>query len=324
MEKDLEIGRCLSDSERYADLLNVLLLKGECKIHASDLQEVDTQTFLRRFAKNRSDRYHILRRDLMKKSRFGVNFALVGIENQQKVHYLMPIRTMSYDLAEYEKQVSKVSKKIKRMKGITSAEFLSGFRKSDRLHPCITIVLFFGDEWDGAKTLHDLMDFTDIPEELKKYVNDYPVYIFNVAQLENLDLFRTDLKQIFAFLQVAKNKTELRKLVNSDPEYQKMDEDAYDMIAACTHMDKMLEVKQYQGKEGKIDMCQAIKEMLEDERQIGWEEGREELLLVIIRKKIKKNMTLDMIADDLEEDVEVIRPMYEKAKGEKRKLFFKR
>lgn len=26
MEKDLEIGRCLSDSERYADLLNVLLL----------------------------------------------------------------------------------------------------------------------------------------------------------------------------------------------------------------------------------------------------------------------------------------------------------
>lgn len=188
------------------------------------------------------------------------------------------------------------------------------------------------------------MDFTDMPEELKKYVNDYPVYILNVAQLDNLDLFKTDLKQIFAFLQVAKNKTELRKLVNSDPEYQKMDEDAYDMIAACTHMDKMLEVKQYQGKEGKIYMCQAIKEMLEDERQIGreegweeghlegWEEGRdagleegrEELLLVIIRKKIKKSMTLDMIADDLEEDVEVIRPMYEKAKGEKRKLFHKR
>lgn len=68
-------------------------------------------------------------------------------------------------------------------------------------------------------------------------------------------------------------------------------------------------------------MCQAIKEMLEDERQIGWEEGREEgreeLLLVIIHKKIKKNMTLDMIAADLEEDVDVIRPMYEKAKNEK-------
>lgn len=61
--------------------------------------------------------------------------------------------------------------------------------------------------------------------------------------------------------------------------------------------------------------------MLEDERQIGWEEGREEgreeLLLVIIHKKIKKNMTLDMIAADLEEDVDVIRPMYEKAKNEK-------
>lgn len=89
-----------------------------------------------------------------------------------------------------------------------------------------------------------------------------------------------------------------------------MDEDAYDMIAACTKAEELVALKKYHEKGGKVDMCQAIKEMLADERQFG----REEALLLIVRKKINKNKTLDMISDDLEENIEVIRPIYEKAK----------
>lgn len=36
----------------------------------------------------------------------------------------------------------------------------------------------------------------------------------------------------------------------------------------------------------------------------------------IVCKKIRKNYTLDMIANDLEERVEVIKPLYEKAQKE--------
>ena len=47
MEKDLEMGRCLSDDKRYADLINGLLFAGEQRIQESDLQEVDSQSFLK-------------------------------------------------------------------------------------------------------------------------------------------------------------------------------------------------------------------------------------------------------------------------------------
>ena len=315
MEKDLEIGRCLSDAERYADLINGLLLGGKQEILASDLQEVDSQAFLKRWSRKKSERYRALRRDLIKKSAFGVNFALIGFENQEHVHYLMPLRTMEYDAAEYGKQAARIRKQVKQLKKKDAAEFLAGFCKTNKLYPCITIVLYYGDDWDGAKSLHDVIDFTDIPEELKKYVNNYPLHIFNMTKLENVDVFRTDLRQIFNFLKYAKDKRKLKEVINIDPVYQELDEEAYDMIAACTHAARMIPIKKNYRKDGKIDMCQAIEEMLADEREEGREEGREETLLIMIRKKIYKNMTLDMIAADLEEDIEVIRPLYEKAKG---------
>jgi uncharacterized membrane protein len=71
-------------------------------------------------------------------------FADAGIENQEEVHYLMPLRVMSYDVAEYERQASVIKKKVRKMKGIKKAEFLSGFLKENRLQPCVTLVLYYG------------------------------------------------------------------------------------------------------------------------------------------------------------------------------------
>ncbi len=112
------------------------------------------------------------------------------------------------------------------------------------------------------------------------------------------------------------------RLINNDRFFQNMEEDAYDMIATCSSIKELLSIKTFHRKDGKINMCQAIKELLADERRIGLEEGiergiergMEQTLMLIIRKKIRKNLSLDMIADDLEEDIEVIRPIYEVVK----------
>ena len=122
-------------------------------------------------------------------------------------------------------------------------------------------------------------------------------------------LFQTDLKQIFNFIKYSKEKETLKKLVEEDSAYQNMAEEAYEMIAACTHAEELIALEKTHRKDGGIDMCQAIKEMLEDERKIGMERGAR--LFFIIQKKVKKNLPLDAIADDLEEDIEVIRPIYE-------------
>ena len=43
----------------------------------------------------------------------------------------MSLRTMSYDVAEYEKQAYLTRQKVKGKKNLSSGEFLSGFRKTD-------------------------------------------------------------------------------------------------------------------------------------------------------------------------------------------------
>lgn len=37
---------------------------------------------------------------------------------------------------------------------------MSRIRKEDRLHPVITLIVYWGeDKWQGAKSLHDILDF---------------------------------------------------------------------------------------------------------------------------------------------------------------------
>ena len=69
----------------------------------------------------------------------------------------------------------------------------------------------------------------------------------------------------------------------------------------------------YKEKEQEVvDMCQAWDDHKERGRKEGIEQGIEQTLLLMVSKKVQKNMTLNMIADHLEEDVDVIRPIYEK------------
>ena len=52
----------------------------------------------------------------------------------------------------------------------------------------------------------------------------------------------------------------------------------------------------------------------EAEREVGREEGIEQTFSLLVSKKVKKNKTLEQIAEELEMDIEVIRPIYENAK----------
>ncbi len=91
----------------------------------------------------------------------------------------------------------------------------------------------------------------------------------------------------------------------------------------CTNPSKMYytELKECvsyfkETKEGVAIMCKAIEEMRAQEREEGRIEGQQELLLEQICKKISKNKSLEQIANELEETVEVILPLYEKILAE--------
>lgn len=147
--EDEILTRYLSDNERYADLINGVSFSGRSVVKPEDLSDRDSKTGYHKSEKNIKGKQNIKYRDLFRKASFGASFAVIGVENQNQVHYLMPIRCMEYDVKEYQRQVIEKKKKlkaeVKEGKILSDAEFLSGFCKDEKLTPCITFVLFYGD-----------------------------------------------------------------------------------------------------------------------------------------------------------------------------------
>ena len=314
MEEDLVKKRYFSDNERFADLINGYGFGGKQVVSAGDLDERDSQTGLwLRFPRKRFGWKKLKYRDLIRKVAFGVNFAVVGIENQEKVHYLMPLRTMVYDAGEYENQAAKIRKKVKKLNGIGRAEFLSGFRKENRLKPCITIVLYYGKEWDGAMNLHSILDFTDIPEQLRAMVGNYHINLLDIRKLKDTSVFKTDIRQVFDFIRFSEDKQKLWELVENDNSYKQMDEDAYDVAISFTKSEKLVDKQQFMEGE-KVNMCRALIEIKEEGVQLGMErgksigrfEGENRKLTEQVCKKLKKGKSPEVIADELEEEMEQI------------------
>lgn len=308
MAKEDELLKCcLSDDERYADLINGVSFGGKQVVRAEDLSDRDTQTGYHKNSRAVKGKKNTKYRDLFRKASFGANFAVIGVENQKQVHYLMPVRCMEYDVKEYQRQEVEQNRTLKRAieegQKITDAEFLSKFPKEGKLHPCITIVLYYGDEWEGSTDLYGLMDFTNIPEELRGMVNNYKLNLLDVKKLEKTDMFRTDLKQVLDVVRYAEDKDKLKELLKTDPAYKKLPEDAYDVIAAFTKSEELVQIKERTGGE-KIDMCQALKEWAEEERNEGRNEGRnvgmlEEKLANLRAIMVNLNLTAQKAMDAL-------------------------
>ena len=68
----------------------------------------------------------------------------------------------------------------------------------------------------------------------------------------------------------------LYELVANDPAYREMEADTYDIIAQYTKTNELMQIKEYGKKEGKVDMCRAIAELIERGRRQGMEQGIEQ------------------------------------------------
>lgn len=215
---------------------------------------------------------------MFRKAKFGTNFAVIGVENQKQTHYLMPLRCMEYDLKEYQRQETELRKRLKEKtesgERISDAEFLSKVLKDAKLQPCLTFVLYYGDDWDGSMSLHGLMDFTHMPETIRNMVNDYKLNVLDIKRLESTEMYHTDLRQVFDFIRYSKDKNKLKELVERDTAYANLDEDAYDVIAAFTKSEELVRLKETYRKGEKQDMCQALKDWAAEERSEGKLEGK--------------------------------------------------
>lgn len=297
MEEDVLSKEFYSVEERYADLINGIGFQGRQIVKKEDLSELDTQTGIWKMNFGRKKRKRRIRnKDLIRKAAFGVNFAVVGIENQEYIDYALPLRNMSYDVGEYERQASKIRKKVRKgERKLTKGEYLYGFAKDSKLHPVITFILYYGkEEWDGAKDLHGMIDFEGIPEEMKELVQNFNIHVVEVRKLKDTSIFQTDVRQVFDVIRFSEEPDKLKELVTENSAYQNMEEDAYDMIAAYTHVEELISMKDFHRKKGgKVDMCGAIAGLIEE----GKLEGIRALIETCEEFNISREETLTRIMD---------------------------
>ena len=255
-------------------------------------------------------------RDMIRKVRLGVRFAFVGIENQELVHFAMPVRAMGYDFLGYDRQVKRTARRHRKRKDMHgSAEFLSGFTTEDLLAPVVTTVLYYGDEpWNGPRSLREMMRLEDFPESFRELVNDYPLHIIDVKRFDRSEEFQTDLRLVFGILQRHHDDEKLDEFLQAnESEFRSMEEDAYIMVAQMTHTEELMKFRDKNRKGGKVDMCKAIADM----KQKSKDEGKIEGKMICYLNAISREMSHEearAIADITEEEAEAARSLRKEGK----------
>ena len=283
----------------FADAFNYLIYDGEQVVKPALLQELDTTEIAIPFAldENESPTEDVVQkyRDVLKSTVImqdsRASYILLGVENQTEIHYAMPVRNIIYDALQYGKQVSEVAKRHKNQgdrKGHNKGEYLSGFYKEDRIRPVVTLVVHFGaDEWDGPLSLYDMMDLED--EKLLEYVQDYRIFLIDPYKLTKADLkkFSSSLGDVLGYIKYSKDKKALSKFLN-DSQVMVMDNDAARVIRDITNTPIYVP----DGK-GEIDMCKAVRDMIDESKQegiaVGKAEGKAEGKLITLIDLVRDN-----------------------------------
>jgi len=265
----------MGKSENFADAFNFVLYNGEKVIQPEKLRELSENERMLIFYEGKAEAKQKYR-DLMKSAEIMRDdesvYVLLGIENQIMEDYTGPLRVMSYDVLQYVKQVEILRHKHKVAGDLKSSEdFLSGFTKTDRLIPVITIIVYFDpDEWSGPRSLHGMMG--DLDERIKPFVQDYKVQILEPAAISDNDFikFESELGQVMKYIKASKSKAKLEQILNADDNYKAISRDAAMLLNILTKS----ELNIGDAREGEtVDMCKAMEEIREEAREAGMEKG---------------------------------------------------
>lgn len=296
----------LQNKDRFADLFNGCCFQGRQIIRAEDLREASENyviTDKRLPGKTRQKDTEIIR-DVKMVLGSGMVLQVLAVENQSYIDYAMPVRCMGYDAAEYRRQL-KERKQERRLlmnsenrpknPAVSMDETLSGILSPDRLHPVYTLCLYSGTEpWDGPRKLSDMMAFDPQNKNLQSLFEEYHLHLFCINEQYVFDAFRSDLKPLFQAINCRNNKKKMIELMK-DETYSHLNEDTWDAIAVMTDNAAMLQKKDLyktENQKEEFNMCQALQELMQDERNEGRIEGRNEGKIedqkIVIRNMINR------------------------------------
>ena len=106
---DVLCKKYMSNNEVFADAFNYLLYGGKKKIKPEDLKPLDTSSISIEIKNTKVSNAVQKNRDVFKvlsaKRTDKLGLLILGVENQAKIHYAMPVRAMLYDSLRYSNQI---------------------------------------------------------------------------------------------------------------------------------------------------------------------------------------------------------------------------
>ena len=287
---DAETKAYMSDPFHFADAFNYLIYDGQPVIDPKALKPLDTAEIAIPYgndARVPEQKY----RDVLKLLNIMRDneaiYVVMGVENQTKVNYAMPVKDMLYDALHYAQQVNEAKRTYGKKDHLTNEEFLSGFRKNDKLLPVITLVIYFGaSEWDGPMCIHDMLNTKN--ERLLRFVPDYRINLIAPAQVpdEDFEKFSTDFRDVLQFIKYSRDEQKIDRLTEGNERFSRMNPETAELINLVTDSKLKLTVE-----EGTVNMCEAIRQKVERSLAAGIEEGMTKGIAEGMIKGIAEGMT---------------------------------
>ena len=238
-------GACrtvFSNDVSFASFYNAAIFEGKQIIHPERLVRYENDiSFIINDSKRAEDKKR--RRDIVVKSDINGIYCLLGIEHQSSIDETMVIRCGIYEMLEYLKQAEN--------------------KEYKRLVPQIIVVLYTGPKkWNGPLKLSD---YFEIPEELKKYFNDWKIILVDVKEMDTSKIKDEQTRYFIEAIQAMYKGSyeDLKRL-------KRMKKENFLYAAIITgSIDQVENV--LEGDE--IDMCEGMERMAEGFRKEGEARG---------------------------------------------------
>ena len=285
-EIDRKMKEYFSDRRRYADLWNGSVFEGRQLVRGEELEGDATVATYSGQGESAESIPDVVMKQVLGKH----TLAVWILQDQTIIDYSMPVRVMLDEAMRYHGQVKDIRRKNRGTEAPDPGEYLYHFRAEDRLVPVATLVVYWGRKpSDAPRTLHGKNDFSmatrgqgsrygELEEGLRELVPDYPVHILDLSAVEDYSSFQTELRLLFELYACRDSREKLQNYLDSHKECSRVDWETCQMLGVMMNIRELERIRNNndnnkEAEEG-VDMCQALKELIEEGKLEGMEAGR--------------------------------------------------
>lgn len=150
-------------------------------------------------------------------------------------------------------------------------------RKEDRLHPVITLTLYYEEkQWDGPYCLKDMI--VEMPEEIAAIFSDYKMNLLEVRDSAKYVFNNTDVQCVFEITReaFAGHFDRIREKYGE----KELDSELLTVIGQMTGSKELVNM----GRNMEVNnMCTALEKLKEDGKMEGIEEKEKAVILVMLK-----------------------------------------